>query len=228
MELIVGLEVHVELNTVRKMFCSCDARWFGKQPNTHVCPVCLGMPGALPVPNREAILWTARIALALNCSINENSYFERKHYFYPDLPKGYQISQYKHPIGYEGYLDVPYKGKTERIAIERVHLEEDTGKLSYATDKSGARIGQVDFNRSGVPLVEIVTHPVIHDPELAAAYLKQLRMTILHLGVSDVDMEKGSMRCEPNISVRPSGQTKLPSYKVEVKNINSFRFVKKA
>ncbi len=228
MELIVGLEVHAELNTARKMFCSCDARWFGKKPNTHVCPVCLGMPGALPVPNREAIMWTARIALALNCTINKNSYFERKHYFYPDLPKGYQISQYKHPIGYQGYLDVLFDGKTERITIERVHLEEDTGKLSYKTDTHGERVGLVDFNRSGVPLVEIVTHPVIHDPELAAAYLKQLRMTILHLGVSDVDMEKGSMRCEPNISVRPSGQLNLPSYKVEVKNINSFRFVKKA
>lgn len=219
-EAVIGLEVHVELRTERKMFCSCPADWFGKPENSCVCPVCLGLPGALPVPNREAFEWTLRLALALGCSINHNTYFERKHYFYPDLPKGYQISQYHMPLGYDGNLD--------GIEIERVHLEEDTGKLLYKTDAKGAKHAEVDYNRSGVPLVEIVTKPVIHDVETAVAYLKKLRTRIVYLGVSDADMEKGSMRCEPNISIRPLGQKELPSYKVEVKNINSFKFVQKA
>lgn len=221
-EPVIGLEVHVELKTQRKMFCSCRADWFGNPPNTHTCPVCMGYPGALPVPQEEAIKLTMQIAHALHCTINSDTYFERKHYFYPDLPKGYQISQYHQPMGHNGWLQIG----NERIAIERVHLEEDTGKLLY---KTGAeKIAEVDYNRSGVPLVEIVTKPVIHDPDTATEYLKSLRLLLLYLGVSDVDMEKGSMRCEPNISLRRKGTTTLPAYKVEVKNINSFRFVSQA
>lgn len=227
---IVGLETHVELETKQKMFCGCSANHFSVKPNTHVCPVCLALPGALPVPNLEAIRWTVLIGLALHCKINTHSYFERKHYFYPDLPKGYQISQYLKPLCYDGYLDIG----TKKIRINRIHIEEDTGKLLHGQQMGeGNDVSYVDFNRSGVPLMEIVTEPDIESGDEAVTYLKKLQLTIQYLGASDCDMEKGSMRCEPNISVQEvrsqeAGVRSLPSYKVEVKNINSFNFVKKS
>lgn len=223
-ELVVGLEIHVELSTPTKMFCNCSADWFGKAPNTQTCPVCLGMPGALPVPNKQALLYTIKIAKSLGCKINEYQQFDRKHYFYPDLPKGYQITQFYHPVGVNGKVQVPTKeGGFKTIRINRIHLEEDTGKLIHKGEES-----LVDFNRSGVPLVEIVTEPDFRSTYEVKAFLKLLRALVRLLGVSDADMEKGSMRLEPNISLRPRGQKDLAPYKVEVKNINSFNFVVKA
>ncbi|MDA1317382.1 MAG: Asp-tRNA(Asn)/Glu-tRNA(Gln) amidotransferase subunit GatB [bacterium] len=268
--LVVGLEIHVELKTKSKMFCQCSADYFGKEPNTNTCPVCLGMPGALPVPNRTAIEWAIKIGQALNCKINNHSKFDRKHYFYPDLPKAYQISQYDEPFAVGGELVIasaakqsnskeiatsttsPRNDKTFRIT--RVHLEEDTGKLTHEGDDS-----LVDFNRSSVPLVEIVTEPDFDNVEDIKAFLEELHTIIKYLDVSDANMEEGSMRIEPNISLMlvhpPSsghplpeggpahdlpfkGSTppkaeggmlrELPHYKVEVKNINSFNFAKKA
>lgn len=220
----IGMEVHAELSTESKMFCRCKVA-FGGEPNTRVCPVCTGLPGTLPVPNRAAVQLVLKTALALNCTIAMVSIFHRKNYFYPDLPKGYQVSQYgdTNPIGYDGYLDIPVGGgKTKRIKIRRVHLEEDTGKLMHLPSGGSG----VDYNRAGVPLMEIVTEfpPDIQNGDEAKAYLTTLRNTLLYLGVCDGKMEEGSLRCEPNISVRPEGSEKFGT-KTELKNLNSFRSV---
>lgn len=228
-EAVIGLEVHVELQTESKMFCGCSARTFGEPPNTHVCPVCLGMPGSLPVPNSKAIEWTIKIALALNCEIPRFSQFHRKNYFYPDMPKNYQISQYDFPVGVNGYLDIDTEAGEKRIRIHRVHLEEDTGKLIHV-GKTGsiseAEYSLVDFNRAGIPLVEIVTEADIRTPEEAKIYMQSLRSLILALEVSDCNMEEGSMRCDANVSVRPKGETGF-GVKTEIKNLNSFKALEK-
>ncbi len=220
----VGMECHAELLTKSKMFCGC-ANDFGGAPNTRTCPVCLGLPGSLPVPNAKAIELTVKAALALNCEISMDCLFARKNYFYPDLPKGYQISQYENPIGQAGWLDITLKdGTTKRVRIRRVHLEEDTGKLIHA----GGNESEVDYNRSGVPLMEIVTEfpPDIHSSEEAKAYLEKLRAILVYLGVSDGKMEEGHLRAEPNVSIRPEGAEKL-GVKTELKNLNSFRAVER-
>ena len=214
----IGLEIHVELSTESKMFCGCVNKHFSVKPNTHTCPVCLGLPGALPVPNKKAIEWTIMIASAFNCKINESSKFDRKHYFYPDLPKAYQISQYDEPISEKGFLDT----KERRVGITRVHLEEDTGKLVHKK-VDGKEVTLVDFNRSGVPLVEVVSEPDMKSGKQATDFARKLRRVIRFLGVSECDMEKGSMRLEANIS-----QGQHLGYKVEVKNLNSFRYVERA
>ncbi len=218
-EPVIGLEVHAELLTESKMFCSCPNAFAG-EPNSRTCPVCLGLPGSLPVANKKAVEFVIRTALALNCEISNYSIFHRKNYFYPDLVKNYQISQYDYPIGRNGYIDITVDGVTKRIRIRRVHLEEDTGKLIHA----GGNESFIDYNRSGVPLMEIVSEADIHSAEEAREYLVRLRAILTYLGVSDAKMEEGHMRCEPNISVRPKG-TEMLGTRTELKNLNSFRAV---
>jgi aspartyl-tRNA(Asn)/glutamyl-tRNA(Gln) amidotransferase subunit B len=226
-EVVIGLEVHVQLLTVTKAFCGCSTK-FGAPPNTNVCPVCLGLPGALPVLNRKAVEYAVRAAMAINCAIRETSIFARKNYFYPDLPKGYQISQYDKPIAEHGYIDVPgQNGAPKRIGITRLHLEEDAGKSIHDGLRDSTHFTYIDLNRSGVPLVEIVSEPDMRSPDEAYEYLTRLKEIILYTGVSDCNMEEGSLRCDANVSVRPLGEQKLGT-KAEVKNVNSFRFIRDA
>src|SRR3989344_307798 len=218
----IGLEVHVQLKTKSKMFCSSSAEYFGAPPNSHTCPVCLGLPGALPVTNQKAIDSAIKVGLALNCRVNNFTKFDRKNYFYPDLPKGYQISQYDLPISQKGNLLLEQK----KIRINRAHMEEDTGKLIH-TKIDGKEASLVDFNRSGVPLLEIVSEPDLESPEEARKYAKKLHQIMRYLEVADADMEKAGMRFDANVSVRPKGQKEFGT-KVEIKNINSFSFLEKA
>ncbi|MFH1233592.1 MAG: Asp-tRNA(Asn)/Glu-tRNA(Gln) amidotransferase subunit GatB [Patescibacteria group bacterium] len=242
---IIGLEIHAELKTKSKMFCQCDNNSIDKQPNTTVCPICLGHPGTLPIPNKQAIEWTMLLGFGLHCQINELSKFDRKNYFYPDLPKGYQISQYDLPIAYDGYLEIskeiipltPFIKGAEQIKITRIHLEEDTGKLIHPDKKN---YSLVDYNRAGTPLVELVTDPVIHDGRVANEFCQAYQQILRYLEISNADMEKGEMRCEANISVQKKGKWKyqdrqinaIDGYilnpKVELKNINSFKYMEKA
>src|SRR5512139_3844909 len=233
-EPVIGLETHVELGTRTKMFCGCPTV-FGAEPNTQICPVCLGLPGSLPVANKAAIEATIRIGLALNCSIAEWCRFARKNYFYPDMPKNFQISQYDEPLCVDGYLDVEVEGETFRVGIERVHMEEDTGKTLHVGGSTGrihgADYSLVDYNRAGIPLVEIVTKPIeatdAKAPLVAKAYATELRELMRALGVSDVRMEEGSMRCDVNVSLMPRGATEWGT-RTETKNVNSLRSVERA
>ena len=222
-ECVIGLEVHLQLSTKSKIFCSC-ANQYGCRPNTNVCPVCLGLPGSLPVLNHQALLYGIKVGLALNAQINPFIKFDRKNYYYPDLPKGYQISQYDFPVAKKGFLKIKSGGQEKNIGITRAHLEEDAGKLVH---DNAAGCSLVDYNRTGTPLIEIVTEPDIRSPQEAYDYLNTLKLTLQYLGVSDCDMEKGSLRCDANVSIRPIGQTALGT-KTELKNMNSFRAVKMA
>lgn len=220
-EPVIGLEVHVQLKTRTKSFCGCPTE-FGNEPNSQVCPVCLGLPGSLPVLNKTALEYSVKVGLALNCIIQEYTKFDRKHYYYPDLPKNYQISQYDLPISKEGYLDIKVEGKIKRVNVRRVHLEEDAGKLIHKENES-----LVDYNRAGIPLLEIVSEPDMYSPQEAYEYLIKLKSIIEYLDVSDCDMEKGSLRCDANISLREKGSKGL-GVKTELKNMNSFKAVKDA
>jgi len=228
-EAVIGLEIHAELKTLSKMFCSCDAS-FGGEPNSRTCPVCLGLPGVLPVLNRKAVELATRLALSLDCEIAPYSIFHRKNYFYPDMPKNFQISQYDLPLGVGGHLDLEMEEGRVRIGITRVHLEEDTGKTVHASESGrihGSEYSLEDFNRAGVPLLEIVTEPDIRTPEQARAFMQELKSIMEHLEISDCKMEEGSLRCDANISLRPPGSAQF-GVKAEVKNMNSFRALYRA
>ncbi len=222
-ESVIGLEVHAQLKTKTKIFCSCSTS-FGAPPNTHTCPVCLGMPGVLPVLNKKVVEYTLCMAVATDCKIANQSRFARKNYFYPDLPKGYQISQYELPIAENGFIDIEIDGHKKRIGITRIHMEEDAGKLSHDPDRP---LSKVDFNRTGVPLIEIVSEPDMRTPEEAGAYLRHIRSIVRYLGISDGNMEEGSFRCDANISIRPKRSVTLGT-RTEIKNLNSFKHVENA
>jgi len=222
-EPVIGLEVHAQLKTNTKIFCACSTS-FGAPPNTHTCPVCLGMPGVLPVLNKKVVDYTLRMAMATHCEITRESRFARKNYFYPDLPKGYQISQYELPIARHGFVDIEINGDLRRIGITRIHMEEDAGKLGHDPLRP---VSMVDFNRTGVPLIEIVSEPDIRQPEEAGAYLRQLRSIVRYLDICDGNLEEGSFRCDANVSIRPKGTQQLGT-RAELKNLNSFKHVEKA
>jgi aspartyl-tRNA(Asn)/glutamyl-tRNA(Gln) amidotransferase subunit B len=222
-EPVIGLEVHAHLKTKTKIFCGCSTQ-FGAPPNTQTCPVCLGMPGVLPVLNRTVVDFTLRMALATGCSISRESRFARKNYFYPDLPKGYQISQYELPIAEHGGIEIAVDGRPQRVRIRRIHMEEDAGKLTHDPRRP---VSRVDLNRTGVPLIEIVSEPDIDSAAAAGAYLRQLRSIVRYLGICDGNLEEGSFRCDANVSIRPKGASALGT-RTELKNLNSFRFVEKA
>ena len=222
-EAVIGLEVHAQLNTRSKLFCSCSTG-FGQEPNTHVCPVCSGMPGALPVMNKKAVEFAAKMALAVGCSVNTDSVFARKNYFYPDLPKGYQISQYETPLAENGRLDIETPDGEKAVHIIRIHMEDDAGKSIHSPSEN---MSFVDLNRTGVPLIEIVSGPDLASADEAVAYLKGLRSILRYLGICDANLEEGNFRCDANVSVRPYGETKLGT-RTELKNLNSFRHVHKA
>ena len=222
-EAVIGLEIHAQLLTDTKIFCGCSTR-FGSDPNTQICPVCTGMPGVLPVMNRKAVEYVVRTGLALHCDISSYSRFARKNYFYPDLPKGYQISQFELPLCEHGFVDITVEGNAKRVALTRIHLEEDAGKNIH---EGGGHDSAVDLNRAGVPLMEIVTEPDIRSAAEAAAFMKKLRAIVRYIGVCDGNMEQGSLRCDANVSIRPSGQEAY-GVKTEIKNMNSFRYVEKA
>ncbi len=227
LEIIIGLEIHLELLTRSKLFCSCSTS-FGQEPNTNCCPVCLGLPGSLPVLNRRAVELAVTAALALNSEIQRQSRFDRKNYFYPDLPKAYQISQFDHPLAWGGFLEVEFDSAVRKISLERVHLEEEAGKLLHAGESiMGADYTLVDYNRAGIPLLEIVTSPELHSGREARLFLESLRLLLLYSGASDCKMEEGSLRCDANISLRPAGSEALGT-RAEVKNMNSFRAVELA
>jgi aspartyl-tRNA(Asn)/glutamyl-tRNA(Gln) amidotransferase subunit B len=225
-ETVIGLEVHAQLATRSKMFCGCPTT-FGAPPNSQTCPICLGMPGTLPVINRRAVEFAVRTALAFECRVNAGCRFARKHYYYPDMPKNFQISQYEEPLAEDGALDIDLPDGPRRIRIQRLHLEEDVGKLVHEGDFADAQSSLVDYNRAGLPLMETVSHPDLRSPEEAAAYLRAFRAVLLFLGVCDGNMEEGSLRCDANVSLRPCGSTTLGT-KVEIKNLNSFRNVQRA
>ena len=225
-EPVIGLEIHAQLQTKTKIFCGCSTT-FGDPPNSHVCPVCLGLPGALPVLNRTAVDYAIKAALALDCAVQAESIFARKNYFYPDLPKGYQISQYERPLALGGNLELTTGGRPTRVGITRIHMEEDAGKSLHEGFVDSDRHTYVDFNRSGVPLIEIVTEPDMRSAEEAAEFFERLRDILTWLGVNDGNMEEGSLRCDANVSIRPKGEVKL-GVKAEVKNVNSFRYLQKA